>query len=53
MDSALGHLQGFQGHVKRRQHFPVSREFEEYFELSKFHLRGKGLTIIIIVVVFR
>ena len=28
---------GFLGHIKKRKHYPVSKEYEEYFELSKYH----------------
>ena len=27
---------------KRRKHYPVPKEYQEYFNLSKYHLRGKG-----------
>ena len=42
---------GFQGHIKKRKHYPVPKEYQDYFDLSKYHLRGKGLTIIIIVII--
>ena len=37
--------------IKKCKHYPVPKEYEEYFKLSKYHLRGKGLTIISIVVI--
>ena len=35
---SLASFTGLKGHVKRRKHFPMPKEFDEYFDIRKLAL---------------